>query len=809
MKRLTFLLFTGLLIVFNMISAYPAEEFIVPWAVVFGENKESQYINDIVVDNEGNIYAAGKTTGDFDGNTCVAGHEAFVIKYSSAGIKQWTKLLGEGWVNYADQIAADSLGNVYIVGTNEGGTINGVAHQGQGDIFLAKFDSNGNKIWSRHYGTTTYDRGFGITVDSSNNIYVTGYTSGDLDGETRVGSDDYFITKFDSDGTKKWTILDGSTSWDCAYSICADDTDGVYVTGYVNGSLHGKTHVGNGDLFYAKYNSSGVYQFSNQLGSTMDDQGTDIFYKSGYCAVLGQTGGDFDGNTKVGNDGDYALVKFQTSDGVKQWSLQNGPPNLGLYAYSVTIDDSNDILSVGSTSGTFPGWYNHGLGDVWVTKHNSSGTFQWSYMEGTAYPDDGCGIVALGSNQIFIGGDTRGNFLGESHTADFNYFDIFLFKLAVNNIPELSWTGEANYVTDGLDPETGTAATTFTYKVKYTDLDNDAPLTGYPKIYIKSGGTDITGSPFTMNYVSGSNNTGAVYSYAVQLNPGTDYTYFFEAYDINNSTATGDPNSAINAPDVSNLPRTIAGTITDGSNPLENVTVNLTGGSNTSTTTNSSGYFAFTNLTSGLDYTVTPNMTHWSFTPLSRTYNNLVIDQNNCNFTGTLNTWDISGSIINGSTPISGVTVTLSGDSTDSVITGTDGQYLFKDLPAGCTYIVNPAKSGLEFIPESKTFINLSEDVIQNFIKKSDWADNLNNIIVYPNPWQINQGTQGIIFGNLTENVEIKIYNIAGELVKTIKPDKSNYLWEIANEDISAGIYIYILTNDKGEEKKGKIGITK
>ena len=112
----------------------------------------------------------------------------------------------------------------------------------------------------------------------------------------------------------------------------------------------------------------------------------------------------------------------------------------------------------------------------------------------------------------------------------------------VNNAPVLAWTGENNYVSDGINPETGYAATPFAYRVKYTDADNDMPLAGYPKVHIKKGGAEITGSPFAMTLVSGAYNTGAIYAYSIALGTiGSDYTYSFEAQDKHGAAASGAP----------------------------------------------------------------------------------------------------------------------------------------------------------------------------------------------------------------------------------------------------------------------------
>jgi len=121
--------------------------------------------------------------------------------------------------------------------------------------------------------------------------------------------------------------------------------------------------------------------------------------------------------------------------------------------------------------------------------------------------------------------------------------------------PSLSWTGETNYTSDGLDPETGTSSTNFTYRVKYSDEDNDPPASGFPKVHILKGGSEISGSPFTMDEVDSGDTTysdGKLYTYTkTELILGTDYGYRFEAEDVHESQATGDPINVVDGPDIS------------------------------------------------------------------------------------------------------------------------------------------------------------------------------------------------------------------------------------------------------------------
>jgi len=123
-----------------------------------------------------------------------------------------------------------------------------------------------------------------------------------------------------------------------------------------------------------------------------------------------------------------------------------------------------------------------------------------------------------------------------------------------NHAPTLSWTGEKNYTSDGLDPEIGYPNTDFVYRVKYTDQDNDPPASSYPRLHIKKAGLEINGSPFAMNQVApGDTNyrDGKFYAFTKnRLEPEDDYTYYFEANDLWNDPATGAPTSPLNAPDV-------------------------------------------------------------------------------------------------------------------------------------------------------------------------------------------------------------------------------------------------------------------
>jgi len=110
------------------------------------------------------------------------------------------------------------------------------------------------------YQLATNDYANGVATDSSGNVYVTGGTKGGLDGNTSAGNTDLFVVKYNSSGTKQWTKQLGSSSDDYANGIVTDSSGSVYISGTPYGGLDGNTSAGSADLFVVKYNSSGTKQ---------------------------------------------------------------------------------------------------------------------------------------------------------------------------------------------------------------------------------------------------------------------------------------------------------------------------------------------------------------------------------------------------------------------------------------------------------------------------------------------------------------------------------------------------------------------
>ena len=115
------------------------------------------------------------------------------------------------------------------------GTFSGQVRLGFDDVFVAKFDFDGNQIWVKQFGTSDADKGRGIFIESSE-VYVTGYTSGAFSGQVNLGLSDGFISKFDIDGNQIWVKQFGTSSFDFINDISGDHS-GIYVTGETSGTF--------------------------------------------------------------------------------------------------------------------------------------------------------------------------------------------------------------------------------------------------------------------------------------------------------------------------------------------------------------------------------------------------------------------------------------------------------------------------------------------------------------------------------------------------------------------------------------------
>jgi hypothetical protein len=383
----------------------------------------------VAVDAGGNVYVTGETAGAFDSQSFAGATDICLIKYDSGGTKLWTRLCGTPSEDAGYGVAVDAGGNVYVVGYTYGG-LDGQIFAGKGDICLVKYNSGGTKQWTRLCGSSGYDWGRGVAIDAGGNVYVTGRASGAFDGQPYAGADDICLVKYNSNGTKLWTRLYGTSGYEWVYGVAVDADGNAYVTGGTTDTLDNQPFAGYRDIFLVKYDSSGTKQWTRLCGNDGADFGYGVAVDANRNVyVTGYTHGILDGQTFMGAM-DICLIKYD-SGGTKLWTrlCGTGGEDAG---YSVAVDAGGNVYVTGNTYGPFDGQPYAGYFDIFLVKYNNNGTKQWTRQSGIDTIDFGQGVAVDARGNVYVTGYTFGALDGQPFAGN---SDMCLLKYAPPPIP--------------------------------------------------------------------------------------------------------------------------------------------------------------------------------------------------------------------------------------------------------------------------------------------------------------------------------------------------------------------------------------
>lgn len=273
----------------------------------------------------------------------------------------------------------DKNGNIYISGWTAGDIAG--KNAGQNDGFITKYDNLGNIVWSKQFGSAGNENITWSAIDQSGNVYITGSTSGDLEGKNR-GKEDVFIAKYNSSGTMEWIKQTGSDSTDVANGITTDNKGYIFVTGQTLGKF-GKSSFGNSDSFLMKLDAAGNVLYKEQFGTPLNDFGMAITTDEiGGVYICGSTMGAIATVNKGIID---AFVSRFNEKGDLISSFQFGTDGVEI-ALQVITDDEQNIYVGGTTTGVLEG-KQLGDGDSFISKFNSKGENLWSRQFGTEMHD--------------------------------------------------------------------------------------------------------------------------------------------------------------------------------------------------------------------------------------------------------------------------------------------------------------------------------------------------------------------------------------------------------------------------------------
>ena len=524
-------------------------------------NDESHHV---VIDGNGNAIIIGQFEGtvDFDPSastaelTAVGNKDIFVAKYTSAGAYSWAFKIGS--VNYdaGEGIAVDGGGNVYVTGRFQGtadfnpsATTNNLTAAGNYDVFVAKYTSSGTYTWAFKIGGSASDQGNFITYDATGYIYVTGKMSNlnvDFDPSTNTnyvsstGGEDIFLAKYDATLTPtstsfyKWAFKVGAASEDVGYGVTTDGSGNAFITGAFqstadfnpSATTNNLTASGDKDIFLAKYNSSGVYQWAVRMGSTSLDEGHCLIYSSAASAIyvtgLFQGTVDFDPSALTNNitaTGKDAFVgKYNVSTGALMWAFKIGS----------TGDDSGEGITTDPNGNAYVTGYINGNTDF----DPSAATYT---------------VSSSGDDDIFVGAYTNAKVLSYAFGIGAGE-DQIGYGITLDNVGDLYVTGMFDEGPMDFDP------TATTINKASLDESDDAFLAKYGSAVILplqlidfnaiacNENTDVC-----INWTTATeNNTGA---FTVQKS--TDGIHF---YDLQTVDAAGFSSALINYTTTDNQP---------------------------------------------------------------------------------------------------------------------------------------------------------------------------------------------------------------------------------------------------------------
>ena len=291
-------------------------------------------------------------------------------------VRIWATYFGGTGLDVINGIANDAGNNIYITGQTASNTLVSsagayqTARSGTNDAFIAKFNSAGVNQWSTYYGGTAQDQGFGIACDVWSNVIVTGQTNSVINiaspgafHTTMSGTTDAFLVKFRTGGTRVWGTYFGGTATEQGNAVAINPVDSsIAIVGNTTSAaglatLNGMQTVYGGiqDGYVAYFTPAGTNLWSSYYGGSNIDYGQSVCFDALQNIVI--AGGTFSSNgisdanaiqPAIGGDYDAFVAKIRTN-GQRLWATYFGGTFYD-YANGVVCDVNNQIVLAGYTT---------------------------------------------------------------------------------------------------------------------------------------------------------------------------------------------------------------------------------------------------------------------------------------------------------------------------------------------------------------------------------------------------------------------------------------------------------------------------
>jgi hypothetical protein len=404
----------------------------------------------ISLDAKGNSYVIGTftETADFGKiNLAAVGSDLFLAKYDPNGNCLWANKAGGPFNDFGYGIAADINGNTYVIGCFEKAAEFGTIHltADGSEMFMAKYDANGVCVWAKKTVGPGNGRSYGITVNLTGEIYITGGFNGNAEfGSIKFksyGYEDIIIAKYDNDGNCLWVKQAGGDSFDGGTGICVDSKGNSYVTGYFWGkALFDKIQVtgyGQSDIFAAKYDPDGNCIWVKNAGGRGNSEGKAISVDGkGNSYITGH----YAGSAKFGTtilDGFGGFVAKYDPFGNCLWAKVEGNGT----GQGISVDEAGNSFVTGGFRGTATfgsiQLTSYNYDDIFIDGYSTEGICIWAKHAGGVDFDYGYGISADAIGNCYATGYFSGNAKFDNINLSAEHYGAFIMKINMNIKPVL------------------------------------------------------------------------------------------------------------------------------------------------------------------------------------------------------------------------------------------------------------------------------------------------------------------------------------------------------------------------------------
>jgi hypothetical protein len=456
-----------LLVCTNLNAQNPSWE----WAKSIG-GKYFDESSDIKTDSKGNTYITGgfgyfydsflKSEIYFDSILLKSegGSDIFIVKIDQLGKVIWAKSYGGNNDEYGMEITIDQDGNVYVAGFFQssslkfGNTV--LKNSGNPDVFLVKYDKDGNVIWAKSGGGKGWDWVRGLSIDSHGNAYLIGHYRDTISFDSSYlygkGLDDIFIVKYDSNGLVKWARSEGGKDHDDGFDVLVETNGNYYIIGQYRDSIKfgSTTLICNGvyDIFVTKYDSNGNVKWVKSSGgdqfegvsNIINDTEGNLYVTGGFISSSISFGSTKLLNHNAGKS-DIFIVKYDTS-GKVLWATSEGADDSE--GGEISIDPLGNMYLVGSFTSSPLTFGKHSLicegrTDIFIVKYDSKGSVIWAKSIGGLDKENCSGFSMDEKANIFIIGNFNSSSLtiGKSKLTDSGNGDFLITKLNTGSINKI------------------------------------------------------------------------------------------------------------------------------------------------------------------------------------------------------------------------------------------------------------------------------------------------------------------------------------------------------------------------------------